>query len=86
MEELEQLDVDAHGDRFIAGESQVQTRDAVISDEWAKRYKTPLVEKVSLRRGGCRPILVIGFHHVAPSESLVAPRQSELAGEAGANS
>jgi hypothetical protein len=67
MEEVEQRDIDSHGDRFIAGEPQVQPRGTVIGDEWAKRYKTPLVEKVSFRRDGSRPILVICFHHVAPA-------------------
>ncbi|HJV61040.1 MAG TPA: hypothetical protein VJ743_08825 [Albitalea sp.] len=68
MEESEQLDVDSHGNRFITSESQVQTRDTVVRDEWAKRYKPPLVEKVSFHRGGSRHVLGIRFHHVASVE------------------
>jgi hypothetical protein len=59
MEEVEQRNIESHGNRFITGEPQVQPRDTVISNEWAKRYKTPLVEKVSFRRGGSGQMLVI---------------------------
>ena len=66
MEEVEQRDIDSHGNRFIIGEPQVQPRETVISDEWVKRYKTTLVEKVSFRRGASRQILIICLHRVSP--------------------
>jgi hypothetical protein len=86
MEVVEQRNIESHGNRFITGDPQVQPRDTVISHEWAKRYKTPLVEKVSFRRGDSRQLLIICFHHVSPVEVVVAPRQRDFAGEAGANS
>lgn len=76
MQEVEQRDIDSHGNRFIAGEPQVQPGDAVIRDEWAKRYETPLVEEVPMRRCGLGRLQVICFHHVAPL-AIVSPATSE---------
>ena len=66
MEDVKQRDIDSHCNRFIVGEPQVQPRDTVVGDEWSKRYKTPLVEKISFRCGGSRQIVVIRCRHVDP--------------------